>query len=142
MTPESPGQRFLRDVEPSSWKTDMPELSDASSIPSAIPPVRGDRRAVLDVGTNSVKLLVGDVCDGVVYPLYETSEQTRLGEGFYESHLLQPAAIARTTAAVSRLLNQALVWQPQRVRIVATSAARDARNGHLLVEGAADGLDG
>ena len=39
------------------------------------------RRAVIDVGTNSVKLLVADVSGGHVQPVHEESRQTRLGKG-------------------------------------------------------------
>src|SRR5664280_696711 len=53
------------------------------------------RRAVIDVGTNSIKLLVADVAGRDVLPLHEESRQTRLGRGFYETHRLQPDAIAR-----------------------------------------------
>ena len=41
------------------------------------------RRAVIDVGTNSVKLLVAEMEGHVVIPILEESEQTRLGRGFY-----------------------------------------------------------
>ena len=54
------------------------------------------RRAVIDVGTNSIKLLVADVSGRDVSPVHEESRQTRLGQGFYESHRLQPESIART----------------------------------------------
>ena len=57
-------------------------------------------RAVIDVGTNSVKLLVAEVGKNRVVPVLEQSEQTRLGRGFYESHRLQPAAVAATAQAV------------------------------------------
>ena len=70
------------------------------------------RRAVIDIGTNSVKLLVADVAgppllrSGAaghdVRPLLEDSTQTRLGQGFYETQLLQPEAIAKTAEAVAR----------------------------------------
>ena len=59
------------------------------------------RRAVIDVGTNSVKLLVADVVGHEVIPLHEESKLTRLGKGFYETRLLQPEPIARTAEAVS-----------------------------------------
>jgi exopolyphosphatase/pppGpp-phosphohydrolase len=47
-------------------------------------------RAVIDVGTNSVKLLVAEVAGQIVTPLLEQSEQTRLGRGFYPLHRLRP----------------------------------------------------
>ena len=59
------------------------------------------RRAVIDVGTNSIKLLVADVADGQVRPVWEGSIQTRLGQGFYETHRLQPEPIAQSAEAVA-----------------------------------------
>ena len=92
------------------------------------------RRAVIDIGTNSVKLLVGDVADGIVTPVEERSEQTRLGAGFYESHLLQPIPISRTASSVARFVAMARDSNATSLRVVATSAARDARNGHELTD--------
>jgi len=86
------------------------------------------RRAVIDVGTNSIKLLVADVTGHQVQPLYETSLQTRLGRGFYESHVLQPKAIEQTARAVADFAAKAREWKAASVRIFATSAARDAVN--------------
>lgn len=86
------------------------------------------RRAVIDVGTNSVKLLVADVKGRCVTPLLEQSHQTRLGAGFYETHLLQRDAIERTAGAVAQFASEAAHWQLQSIRVIATSAARDARN--------------
>src|SRR5436190_1827315 len=62
------------------------------------------RRAVIDVGTNSVKLLVAEVRGQNVQPVLEQSEQTRLGRGLYENHILQPTAIRATAEAAARNL--------------------------------------
>jgi exopolyphosphatase/guanosine-5'-triphosphate,3'-diphosphate pyrophosphatase len=86
------------------------------------------RRAVIDVGTNSVKLLVADVHDGVVEPVIEESEQTRLGAGFYETHRLQPAVVAETARVVAAFARRARDFQAVSTRVIATSAARDAMN--------------
>lgn len=100
-------------------------------------------RAVIDVGTNSVKLLVARVSGSDVVPLHETSEQTRLGAGFYETLQLQPQAIQRTTAAVADFAQQARRWSPDRIRVIATSAARDATNSSVLADAirSASGLE-
>ena len=90
------------------------------------------RRAVIDVGTNSVKLLVADVIGGEVRPVLEDSEQTRLGKGFYETRHLQPRAIARTARAVAAFLVQSRQLGAADARVIATSAARDAMNGPEL----------
>ena len=86
------------------------------------------RRAVIDVGTNSIKLLVADVAGRDVRPVLEESRQTRLGKGFYESNRLQPEAIARTAEAVWEFAGTARERGAASVRVIATSAARDAVN--------------
>jgi exopolyphosphatase/guanosine-5'-triphosphate,3'-diphosphate pyrophosphatase len=86
------------------------------------------RRAVIDVGTNSIKLLVADVSGHEVRPVWEESQQTRLGRGFYESHRLQPEAIAATAEAAARFAALARERQAVSIRLIATSAAREAAN--------------
>jgi exopolyphosphatase/guanosine-5'-triphosphate,3'-diphosphate pyrophosphatase len=86
------------------------------------------RRAVIDVGTNSVKLLVADVAGREVHPVHEESRQTRLGRGFYETHRLQPEPIARTAEAVWEFAQTAREKNSASIRVFATSAARDAMN--------------
>lgn len=86
------------------------------------------RRAVIDIGTNSVKLLVADVAGHEVRPVLEDSRQTRLGQGFYDTHQLKPAAIGLTADAVSKFADTARGLNAQSVRVIATSAARDAQN--------------
>jgi exopolyphosphatase/guanosine-5'-triphosphate,3'-diphosphate pyrophosphatase len=93
-----------------------------------------ERRAVIDVGTNSVKLLVAEVEGRAVHPLLEKSEQTRLGRGFYETHRLRPESIAQTAEAVARFAGQAAVYAPTRIKVIATSAARDAVNQEELIQ--------
>jgi exopolyphosphatase/guanosine-5'-triphosphate,3'-diphosphate pyrophosphatase len=90
------------------------------------------RRAVIDVGTNSVKLLVADVEGRRVEPILEDSHQTRLGAGFYRTGQLQPGAIAQTAEAVARFAQTARDREAQTVRVVATSAAREAHNPEQL----------
>ena len=92
------------------------------------------RRAVTDIGTNSVKILVADVNGHHVEPVHEAAEQTRLGRGFYETHILQPDVIADTARAVAWFASEARELGAVSVRVFATSAARDAKNpGELLL---------
>jgi len=91
------------------------------------------RRAVIDIGTNSVKLLVAEVSGHEVRPLREDSQQTRLGQGFYRTHRLQPAAITSTALAVARFAAEARQLKADYVRVIATSAAREARNPEELL---------
>lgn len=99
-----------------------------------LPMMRNLRRAVIDVGTNSVKLLVADVCGNQVAPVHEESRQTRLGKGFYETHRLQPEPIARTAEAVWEFAATARERSAVAIRVIATSAARDAVNPRDLTD--------
>jgi exopolyphosphatase/guanosine-5'-triphosphate,3'-diphosphate pyrophosphatase len=91
------------------------------------------RRAVVDVGTNSVKLLVADAQGREVRPVWEESRQTRLGRGFYPSQTLQPDAIAATATAIKDFVAKADEFGAAPPRIVATSATREARNQTDLI---------
>src|SRR5881396_3340050 len=95
--------------------------------------MKATRRAVVDVGTNSIKLLVGEVSEGLVRPLEERSDQTRLGAGLYETQELQAIPIARTASAVARFVALAREGEAESVRLIATSATRDARNSDELL---------
>jgi len=96
--------------------------------------VNATRRAVIDVGTNSIKLLVGEVSGPHVKPLWEESEQTRLGKGFYETHMLQSDAIRATAHFAAQFARLAESYGVASTRIIATSAARDALNQSELIE--------
>ena len=91
------------------------------------------RLAAIDVGTNSVKLLVVEAGPHL-QPILETGIQTRLGEGFYPARRLQPQAIARTVEAVRQLVERARSLGATRFRLFATSAAREAANRQELRE--------
>jgi exopolyphosphatase / guanosine-5'-triphosphate,3'-diphosphate pyrophosphatase len=93
-----------------------------------------NRRAVIDIGTNSVKVLVGDLNDGRLTPVSEMSRQTRLGAGFYGTQRLQRPAIDLTAEAVAEFRTAAMKLGASFVRVIATSAARDARNASELID--------
>ncbi|MGC8989228.1 MAG: hypothetical protein ACP5MD_03815 [Verrucomicrobiia bacterium] len=90
------------------------------------------RRAVIDVGTNSVKLLVADITFGSVQPICEFASQTRLGSQLYSGMTLSDSAITRTAKAVAAFASKARELGASEVRAVATSAAREASNSDAL----------
>lgn len=83
-------------------------------------------RAVIDIGTNSVRLLVAEILPDRVKPLVKEVRVTRLGQGVDENGLLLQEAMERTLDALQDLT--ALVPQGVPISILATSAVRDARN--------------
>ena len=104
---------------------------------TAAPPSSSQKRAVIDIGTNSVKLLVAAVAGHDVRPLHEASKQTRLGKGFYETHQLQADALAQTADAVKTFATSASAFGAETIRVIATSAARDAKNPRDLTDAVA-----
>jgi exopolyphosphatase/guanosine-5'-triphosphate,3'-diphosphate pyrophosphatase len=99
-------------------------------------PIVTTRVAAIDLGTNTVRLLVADVTPGP--PRWSTvlAEQkvTRLGEGARTTGALAEAAAARTAAVVVDYVTRARRAGAARVAIVATSAVRDAANGRAFVD--------
>ena len=92
------------------------------------------RRAVIDIGTNTVKLLVAEVCDGHVTPLAAEDATTRLGGGVHETERLSSAAISRTVEAIARFVAEARALQTADITAITTSAARDATNRDDLLD--------
>jgi exopolyphosphatase / guanosine-5'-triphosphate,3'-diphosphate pyrophosphatase len=94
------------------------------------------RLATIDLGTNTVRLLVADVEPGARRWRVVEAEQrvTRLGEGLAASGRLREAAAARTAAVVEEYVTRARRVGVERVMIVATSAVREAVNGREFAE--------
>jgi exopolyphosphatase/guanosine-5'-triphosphate,3'-diphosphate pyrophosphatase len=87
------------------------------------------RIAVLDLGTNSTRLLVADVRDGAVIELERRTNVTRLGEGVDATGVLSEAAIVRVTETVADYREVIDSVGAATVVAIATSAMRDAENG-------------
>jgi len=98
------------------------------------------RVAALDCGTNSLRLLISDVDDGKLTDVVRDMEIVRLGEGVDETGRFAQAALARTFAALDRYAGEIERHGVERVRMVATSATRDAANRDEFVAGVRDRL--
>ncbi len=86
--------------------------------------------AVVDVGTNSTRLLIADVRDGrVVRELERRTNVTRLGEGVDETGRLSDEAVERVLATCASYREAIDERGAERVVAVLTSAVRDADNG-------------
>jgi len=89
--------------------------------------------AAIDIGTNSVRLLVTDPEGN---ELERLMRMTRLGQGVDVTGELAPEAIARTLPVLDEYAATLRAFGASRVRVVATSAARDARNGAQFFDAA------
>jgi exopolyphosphatase/guanosine-5'-triphosphate,3'-diphosphate pyrophosphatase len=92
------------------------------------------RVASIDIGTNSVLLLVAERRrDGGLVALLEKATITRLGEGVDKSRTLAPAAVDRTLACLATYADDFRALAVDRVECVGTSAMRDAAGGEDFV---------
>ncbi|MDR1432662.1 MAG: Ppx/GppA family phosphatase [Propionibacteriaceae bacterium] len=87
-----------------------------------------DLYAAVDCGTNSVRLLLARVIGGRVAEVDRRLHITRLGQGVDQTGEFHPDALARTFAAFADFAAQVESCGGALTRVVATSAARDAKN--------------
>jgi exopolyphosphatase/guanosine-5'-triphosphate,3'-diphosphate pyrophosphatase len=107
--------------------------------PTQAPPAGRTRVAVVDIGTNSTRLLIADVGpDGSVLERRRESRVTRLGEGVDATGRLQPGAIDRVCAALDDYARLISGDRAGPATAVLTSAVRDAVNGPEFVAHVAD----
>ena len=90
--------------------------------------------AAVDIGSNSVRLKIARLVRGHLRPVHEDREVTRLGEGVFRTGFLTPESMAETVKVLRRFHRAAQQIVTDPVRVVATSALRDARNSQAFLE--------
>lgn len=90
--------------------------------------------AVIDVGSNTIHLLVGEVQNGAVLPITGEKVSARLGAGVDETGSIEKARIPLAADAISLFAQLAALNGALQPAVLATSAVRDAKNGRVLVE--------
>jgi exopolyphosphatase / guanosine-5'-triphosphate,3'-diphosphate pyrophosphatase len=92
------------------------------------------RRAAIDIGTVSTRLLVADVDGDDLTEIVRHTRLTHLGEGLATSGRLSPEGTERVLAEVSGFMAECADLNVERIGAVATSAVRDATDGAEFVE--------
>lgn len=87
------------------------------------------RLASIDIGSNTIRLLVATVEDGRVIPLRHEREVTRLATGIHSGGVISEGPLGKTLESVRRFAMQAQQDGVRKIRAVATSAIREAQNG-------------
>ncbi|RJL33300.1 Ppx/GppA phosphatase family protein [Bailinhaonella thermotolerans] len=93
------------------------------------------RVAAIDCGTNSVRLLIADLDGTTLTDVERRMEIVRLGQGVDRTGRLAPEALERTFTAMRGYAKLIGTHGAERVRVVATSATRDAENRSEFVDG-------
>ena len=94
--------------------------------------VTPERVAAVDMGTNSIRLLVAEAADGDLTDAARDMVITRLGEGVDRTGRLKPEALARTMDVLARYVRRSRALGAERIRVSATSAVRDAASRDAL----------
>lgn len=93
------------------------------------------RLGAIDIGTNSIRLVVAEVePDGRYRALEEEREMTRLGHGLFARGRLLNESMERSLVALSKMHAIAKGFEVAELRVVATSAVREATNGRAFCQ--------
>lgn len=103
-------------------------------------PVASDRLAAIDIGSNSVRIVVARAVDAGYQILDEERENTRLAASLDETGELCPDSVDATVHALRSFVTMANGYGVDSVRAIATSAVRDAKNGDAFCRRVADEL--
>ncbi|MEO6817942.1 MAG: Ppx/GppA phosphatase family protein [Edaphobacter sp.] len=90
--------------------------------------------AAVDIGSNSCRLKIASVQMHRLKTLHEDREVTRLGESVFQTGVISPEAMAGTIRALKRFHKAVQLHAADKIRVVATSAMRDARNAEAFTE--------
>ncbi|MFW2831074.1 Ppx/GppA family phosphatase [Sphingomonas sp. ID0503] len=94
----------------------------------------GDRMAIIDIGSNSIRLVVYQGTGRAPLILFNEKVMAGLGRGMAETGRLDPEAVLRAESALTRFHAILIDMGVARVRTVATAAARDAANGQEFLD--------
>ena len=97
--------------------------------------------AVIDCGTNSIRLLIAEISGSTFKEVIRTMEIVRLGQGVDENKAFHPDAINRTLSAVKSFKEIIDKNKVDKIRFCATSATRDASNRNIFIDGVRDILN-
>lgn len=106
--------------------------ASSAAVPVAGGPTR--RVAVVDVGSNSVRLVVYDRIERTPLPLFNERLMCGLGRGLSESGRLDPEAMERALGALMRYAALIRAMRVERIDAVATAAVREAVDGAAFVQ--------
>ncbi|MBI4211808.1 MAG: Ppx/GppA family phosphatase [Deltaproteobacteria bacterium] len=92
------------------------------------------RLATIDIGTNSVLLLIAQIAkDGSITVLEEQAEITQLGEGFATDPTIRPAVFERNLTVLKKFAERCRVHAVNTIKVVATEGMRRARNSKEFI---------
>lgn len=92
------------------------------------------RVGVVDIGSNTVRLVVYEVPSRLPIPIFNEKAECRLGEGLSQTGKLSPTGVDRALHALRRFASLAQAMGVEHLELVATAAVRDASDGVAFVD--------
>lgn len=99
------------------------------------------RVASIDIGTNTILLLIAEVEGGRVNPLFEMETVVRLGEGVQKNKILMNEAMDRGFQTLNQYLVRCQAMEVQKFFAVGTSVLREAKNSEVFLKLAKEKLN-
>ena len=90
--------------------------------------------SIIDIGTNSCRMMIADDKNNKVNTLIKLVELTRLGEGVNKRRKLSPEAIARTLKVLKNFREVSDSYSSEKILAFATSAVRDSENREEFID--------
>lgn len=92
------------------------------------------KKAIIDIGSNSTRLLLIDVNNTIIKSSEKHLRTTRLGENVHSTKKLSENSINKTMLAIDEYVQLANKYNAETIECFATSATRDAKNGKQFVD--------
>ena len=92
-----------------------------------------ERVAIIDIGSNTIRLVVFSVANKFPMPMFNEKATCRLGAGLIATGKLAPDSMSRAVSSIERFVLIAQAMEVCRLVLVATAAVRLAKNGDTLV---------
>jgi len=115
--------------------------SDMAGLMSLKPGSPAGRFAVVDIGSNSVRLVVYDAPTRLPIPMYNEKAQCALGKGLGQSGRLNPAGVECALKSIARFYGLAHAMGVETLDMVATAAVREAEDGPAFTKQVAALID-
>ena len=90
--------------------------------------------ASIDLGSNSTRLLIADITEGVISPIHKEHQVTRMGDNLTKSKNISKESIKRVIKVLSRFFKTISINGVENIQIVGTAALRDAENSEDIIE--------
>jgi exopolyphosphatase/guanosine-5'-triphosphate,3'-diphosphate pyrophosphatase len=100
-----------------------------------------ERVASIDIGTNTILLLIAKIEDGKIHPLFDMETVARLGEGLQKNGILSTEAMERGLQTLAQYLKQCQEMGAEKIYAVGTSALREAKNSEIFLKMSKEKLD-